>query len=61
MVKSYILLANSFCTFSNILDIITYIGNHGDRGKHGGEKQFKYVTTRPSSPPSVMFHFLKSS
>jgi len=27
-----------FCTFSNISGDITYIGNRGDRGEHGGEK-----------------------
>jgi len=36
------------------LDIITYIGN---RGEHGGEKKFKYVTTRPSSPPQFDVSF----
>jgi len=45
--KSYILLPNFFCTFSNIMGVITYTGNHGDRDEHGSEKQFKqaYVTT----------------
>jgi len=44
------------------LGVITYIGNHSDRGEHGSEKQFRYVTTRPHSPaPSLLFHFLKSS
>jgi len=41
---------------------ITYIGNHGDRGEHGSEKQFKYVTTQPHSPQSdILFpeKFLK--
>jgi len=39
--KSYILLPNFFnffCTFSNILVVITHIGNLGDRSKHGSEK-----------------------
>jgi len=39
-----------FLYFYNTLGVITCIGNHGDRGEHGSEKQFKYVTTRHTVP-----------
>ena len=60
--KSYILLPNFFVPFvpfqifwasSNVIVVIA--------ASMAVRKQFKYVTTWPASPPSLMFHFLKSS
>jgi len=45
------------------LGVITYIGNHGDRGEYGSEKQFNNSSMLPlgHTVPSFMFHFLRSS
>ena len=60
---SYILLPKFFCTFSNILGLFTYIGDHGDCSEHGSDKTiqvcYHLATQSPQFDVSVPEKLLK--